>query len=170
MSVRKLLHHTSKSPFEKSCEADHAAQHELDHGDVDVGGGISRMPSESLLRRRDRPSQAKVLSTTQRFGSTSKPLVSADSLQAPGTEAREPLPKLVARVTAVGPDEPQPREASPEAHKDEHRPVAILDRGRMDRKAERQAEGVDPDVPFPPRHPLARIVTPRPPFSVVFTL
>ena len=74
----------------------------------------ARVCSKSLARRRLRPSPAKVRSTTQPRGRTSKPLGgigTLDDFARPPAQPGERLLELVAGVAAIGEDVPEPGEA-----------------------------------------------------------
>ena len=109
-------------------------------------------------------------STIQRLGSTVKPWTSPRRLTIcnPAAHGRRPFDQLP-RVSAVGPNHLEPRKQAHELGQNQLGPVAILDVGRMDHDRQDQTEGIDDDMSFAARDFLARIVSPRPPFSTVLT-
>ena len=76
-------------------------------------------------------------------------------------------------VAGVGPDQIEKREAAPHLVEHQRRPVTVLDRGRVDDNAERQAFGVDQRVDLAPLHLLrgveAYAAVRTTPFSADFT-
>jgi hypothetical protein len=72
-------------------------------------------------------------------------------------------------VAPIGPDPLQARELSDQSSQHQLGPVAVLDVGGMHDHDQEQAQGVYDDVPLAPLDLLAGVVTPRPPFSAVFT-
>ena len=79
--------------------------------------------SQSLAGPQHRPSHAKVLSTTQRRGGTSKPLALSERL----TVSLIQSPKCSGASRGFGPP----------------CPVSILDIGAVDDQTEHQADGID---------------------------
>ena len=72
---------------------------------------LSMVFSKSFTRRRLRPSQANVRSTTQRLGRMWKPLAASerfDDFERPAADGRKGTPQLVAGIAAVGNDLSQP--------------------------------------------------------------
>src|SRR5271168_2023158 len=87
--------------------------------------------SKSLARRRLRPNQEKVRSTTQRRGKTTKALhvvAPLDDLHAQRRHLCHRSVNLPGVVAAIGPDQFEPREAPAYLVEDEPGPVAVLDR------------------------------------------
>jgi hypothetical protein len=146
-----------------------------------------------LLRRRDRPSQAKVRSTIQRQGRSWKPAgISGGSwpgrtqtFETPvhqclttltlGAKRRlHPLDEATA-IARVHPQVPEPREPLlkiGQGLQQEATAVAVRDISGMDQRLEHKALGIDEQVPLAPGQFLASIVAVRvrrPPFSVVLT-
>src|SRR5207245_7508618 len=112
---------------------------------------VSARFSKSLARRRFRPNQEKVRSTTQRRGRTTKPFMSSlrltISMRSSGTFAAA---ASTCQVAAIVPDQFEPGEAP--SYLVEHQPgaVAILDRGRVDDHPHRQSLGLLRPVTFLP--------------------
>src|SRR5436309_15343911 len=69
---------------------------------------------------------------------------------------------------AVREHDPEPAVEPLQAPEEIAGAVGVLDVGGVDDDAERQAAGVDGDVPLPAPDLLGRIVAASPPFSVVF--
>src|ERR1700736_463948 len=93
---------------------------------------VSARFSKYLARRRFRPNQEKVRSTTQRRGRTTKPLQVVAALDDLHAQQRHlghrsfDLPRVVA---AIGPNQFEPREAPADLVEDQPGPVTVLDRG-----------------------------------------
>jgi hypothetical protein len=83
-------------------------------------------------------------------------------------QSSDPREKL-AGVASIGPDTAQAQERVREHAKQQLRAIAILDIGGVNDDGDQQPERVDEQVPLASTDFLARIVTARPPFSVVFT-
>src|SRR5713226_6699177 len=121
---------------------------------------VSARFSKSLARRRFRPNQEKVRSTTQRRGRTTKPFMSSlrltISMRSSGTFATA-ASTCHALLAAIGPDQFEPREAPP--YLVEHQPgaVAILDRGRVDDHPHRQSVGIDQGADLAAFHLFASV-------------
>jgi hypothetical protein len=98
---------------------------------------VSARFSKSLARRRFRPNQEKVRSTTQRHEALHV-VAPLDDRQAQPRHLCHGCVNLPGVVAAIGPDQFEPREAS--AYLVEHQtgPVAVLDRGGMDDDPHRQ--------------------------------
>jgi len=92
-----------------------------------------------------------------------------DDLQGPPPESPRPVDQL-ARLPAVGPDQLQPGESALEQGR-QHQlgPVAVLDVGRMHHHGQHHPQRVYDDMTLAAIDLLARVVSPRPPFSTVFT-
>src|SRR5215469_8618831 len=117
--------------------------------------------SKSLARRRLRLSQARVRSTTQRRGRTSKPTASAvrltiSRLQRPNLASA--CKKLVTGIGAVGEEVAQPWEEVVNGLDDEGCAIAVLHIGRVDRSADHQADGIGHDMALATLDLLGRIV------------
>ena len=121
--------------------------------------------SKSLARRRFRPSQEKVRSTTHRRLMTSKPtalrLRRTTSSRSPLPAARCRLIGLLRIVARVGEDALQPRKAELDLAEQKRRAVSVLNACRMDDEADRQAQCVDERVDLAPFHLLSRLVAHR---------
>ena len=74
-----------------------------------------------------------------------------------------------ASVTSIRPDQLQPGEPAQQFGQHQLRAVSVLNVGGMNHYCQQQPHGVHHDMPFAARYLLARVVTPGPPFSVVFT-
>jgi hypothetical protein len=108
--------------------------------------------SQSLASRRQRPSQAKVRSTTQRRGRTSNPLRrvrALDDFEGPVAELAQGVVQLRPGIAAVGEDVTQPRPAGADGVEHHRCAIAILDTGGVDYHADQQTERVGDDVPLP---------------------
>ena len=131
---------------------------------------VSARFSKSLARRRLRPNQEKVRSTTQRRGRTTKPFVASLRLTIAirHTQRRHlchrgcNLPRVVA---AISPDQCEPREAPAYLVEDQSGPIAAVDRGGVDHDPHRQPFAVDQGADLAALHMLAGVVT----HLVVFT-
>ena len=140
---------------------------ELDRGEGDEGEqGVGEV-SSSLARRRFRPNQENVRSTTQRRGNTTKPVMSAvlDDLDPGGGDLGDGLIDLAGVVAAVRPDQLEPGEAGADLVENEGRAIAILEPGGVDDDTHGQFEGVDQGVDLAALYLLAGVVT----HGVVFT-
>ena len=91
-----------------------------------------------------------------------------DDLQNPPAQFPRPFDQL-ARIAAIGPDQLQPAETALEQGQHEFGPVAILDVGGMHHHGQQQTQRVYDDMTLAPVDLLAGVVSPRPPFSTVFT-
>lgn len=124
--------------------------------------------SKSLARRRHRPSQAKVRSTTQRRGRTSNPFALSDRLTISSTKRPDLLELALqfwTRIAAVGENVAQPRPTLQDRLQNGRRAVAILDAGTVDDEADHQPGGVGNDVALAAIDLLARV---KPPDSAAF--
>jgi hypothetical protein len=143
---------------------------------TDVLARFSRLRA----RRRQRVSQASVLSTIQRFGSTTKPRTTSGRLT---MRSRQRPPRRAAPrraggarppVSGVGEDGEDEGEQRPRAAVEhQRRAVAVLHAGRMHDDVQQQSERVDQDVVLDALDPLARVeadrVDRRAPFSAALT-
>ena len=105
---------------------------------------------------------------------TDRMIRALDDFQLPGTERPHCGGCAFSLIAAVGENPLDEREQPPHGLEDEQTTVAILDAGRMNHNAQREAERVDQDMSllsfdFLPRV-IARRVDPRPPFSAPLTL
>jgi hypothetical protein len=109
--------------------------------------------------------QAKVRSTTQRRGNTSKPVAdaAADDLEGDVGLVGGPLDET-ASVAAVGEDAGDEGVALARALERQLAAVAILDVGTMDADSEEPTIGVGQDVALAPGDLLARVVALFAPF------
>jgi putative transposase len=92
---------------------------------------LAMVVSKSFASRRLRPDQPRVRSTTQRRGSTSKPLAWSDRLTISRVHCPSPASAVSSfspGVSAVGKDvTQQPREEIADRRQNPRRPVAVLD-------------------------------------------
>jgi hypothetical protein len=72
-------------------------------------------------------------------------------------------------VSSIGPDELKSAESFAQAFEDQFSAVAVLHGGFVDDDGDNQAECVDDNVAFSPVDLLARVISAKPPFSVVLT-
>ena len=72
-------------------------------------------------------------------------------------------------VGRIGPDYLEPRESAQQFGQHQFGSIPVLDVGGMNHHVQEQSSGVHYDVALASRHPLARVIAARPPFSVVFT-
>src|SRR3954449_11396155 len=108
---------------------------------------LSIVFSQSLARRRHRPSQASVRSTTHRRGNTSFGRVgSLDDLDRPVTLPLEGVAQFAARKASIGEDVAQPWKPVADGLEQRRGSVAILHIGRMNQDEEHQPERVSDDV------------------------
>ena len=91
-----------------------------------------------------------------------------DNLQKPTTEGVCPLHKL-SSISAICPDQLEPRKSPHQFRKHKLGPVSVLDIRSMDDNGQKQSQSVYDDMAFASRDLLARVVAARPPFSVVLT-
>ena len=106
------------------------------------------------------------------FGQDLEPLHvvgSFDDLQAPPTSQGLNPQNQLAGVAAVSPDQSQPAPAAYQMLQHQFRPVTVLNVRRVDHHHQDQPQRIDDDVPLAPVDLLARVISPRPPFSVVLT-
>ena len=89
-------------------------------------------------------------------------------LQTPATHFLGPLHQFAA-VGPVGPNHLQPGILPHHTLQYQLGAVPILNVGRMHRHCQQKPQGIHHNMPFAALHLLARIVTPWPPFSAVFT-
>ncbi len=91
-----------------------------------------------------------------------------DDLQYPAARLLHPIDQLSA-VAAICPNELQSRKLVPCFFQNLLGTVAVLNVGRVNDHTQQQTNRIDQNMPFPTFYLFARIVTSRPPFSVVFT-
>src|SRR5215471_16744122 len=122
--------------------------------------------SKSFASRRLRPNQPRVRSTTQRRGSTSKPLAWSDRLTISSVHWPSParaVSRFLAGVSAVRKDVTQPGEEIADRCQHSRRPVAILDVGCVHLGADQMPTGVSDDMALAALDLFARVVTARTP-------
>ena len=92
-----------------------------------------------------------------------------DNVQNPAAQKHGPGDEF-ARVASIGPDALQPRVQTSELAQHQLGTVTILHIRSVHHHRQNRTERIDDDVSLAPVDLLARVVTPRPPFSVVLTL
>ena len=121
--------------------------------------------SKSLANRRHRLSQAKVRSTTQRLGRTSKPCAVSERLTIstanPGNSLAEAGTEFRPLVTAVSEQLFQEGEQPEQGRQNQYPAVALLNVGRMNHRMHQQTLGIHHDMPLLAVDLLARIITRR---------
>ena len=155
----------------KSWGACQAAEHESGHSGVDPGFGgfrqcfiilaqspVPAQPGESALHH---PASGQHLKAVAVPGTP-------HYLQSPTRQCRHPLDQL-SGVAAICPDQAQPGKPSGQLADDQLGPIPVLHVGWVHRHRQQQSLGIHHNMPFAAFHLLARVVPPRPPFSVVFT-
>ena len=147
---------------------------------------LAMVASKSLARRRLRPSQAKVRSTTQRRGRTLKPVTSSlrltissvhwpifstpgqdlearhvvaslDDLQRPLADLFQRLAEFRSGVVAIGEDVAQPGEGPSDRGEQRRRTVAVLDMGGVNHASDEPPAGVGEDMALAPLNQLAGV-------------
>ena len=129
---------------------------------------VSARFSKSLARRRLRPNQEKVRSTTHRRGKTTKPfyvVAPFDNLHAQSRHLCHRRVYLPGVVAAIGPDQFEPWEPPTDLVEHKTGPVAVLDRGGMDDDPHRQPFTIHQSVDLAALDLLTGVV----PHLVVFT-
>ena len=134
--------------------------------------------SQSLASRLQRPSHAKVLSTTQRFGRTTNAFSVIRTLDDLDIHARhyfrDGAAKQRALIAAIGVEFHQERIHAEHGRHDQCAAVTILDIGGMNDGMDQQALRIDENMPLLALDLLSRVVARRinrsPPFSALFTL
>src|SRR3954465_4521375 len=111
---------------------------------------LSIVFSQSLARRRHRPSQASVRSSG-RVGSL-------DDLDGPVTMTLEGIAQFAARIASIGEDMPQPWKPVADGLEQRRGSVAILHIGRMNKDEEHDAQRVSDDVALAPVDLFASVV------------
>src|SRR5262249_41027202 len=81
----------------------------------------------------------------------------------------DPLDAVAFLVRAIRPDELEAREAAREEGEQPFAALVVLEIGFMHQHRHQQAVGIHQDVPLPPLHCFAPVVTAEPPFWLVFT-
>ena len=92
----------------------------------------------------------------------------SDDLQQPATEGTSPMDQLPS-VAPIGPDQLEPRVPSHQFAQHQFGSVAVLDVRSVDDNRQKQAKRINYQMALAARDLLARIIAPRPPFSVVLT-
>ena len=151
------------------CEA---AQHDLDHGEADEGGGD---PGVTLEVAREAavaadPGEGALDDPALGQGLEARDVGPRDDLDPPRAAAREAPREAGPAIAAVGEDAlDEGEEASGAPVEHARRAVAILDVGGVDDDVQQQAKRVDEDVTLASRRLLARVVARRidrgPPFE-----
>ena len=144
--------------------------HQIDHGNADHGltafdecfvvfgqSAISTQPGEGPFHN---PSFGQNLKGVHRGA--------FDDLNHPAIPPGRPIHEA-SGIPAVGEDEFQSAESSPQAFHQQLAAVAVLDVGGMHDQRQDQAQRVDEHMPLAPPDFLARVITAVPPFSAVFT-
>ena len=148
-----------------------AAQHDPGHGSVDPSFRSFR---QTLIILAQTPLQIQPAEGAFHHPTPGQYLESmllpgpAHQLQIPATRFLGPLHQLAA-VGPVGPNYLQPGILPQQTLQHQLGAVPVLYVGRMHRHCQQQPQGIDHYVALAPLHLLARIVTPWPPFSAVFT-
>src|SRR5438045_1580943 len=130
--------------------------------------------SQSLAGLRQRLSQARVRSTIQRLGRTTKPLAWSERLTMSTQDVRHGLLKFGSLITAIGIELEQEREHAEQGGEQQHPAVAILEVGGMNDRVQQQPLRIYQDMALLPSDLLACVITGRvdrgPPFSALLTL
>ena len=146
----------------------------MHHGDLNPGFVLSLCSLFAVLCSESAasfPARRKYRSTTHRLWKHHE-LVAVRVAPHHGQQptAGSPGPRhQPARVPSIGPDDPQPWEPAQQLGQHQLGAVPVLDAGSMNHHIQEQAHGVHYDVAFASGNPFTGIITPRPPFSVVFT-
>ena len=143
----------------------------MNHGDVNpslTGGGQSfivfAQPSTSA-----QPSQGSFYYPAARQHLEAMTFWGTlDDLQQPVPNRVSPTHQLPG-IGTVGPNQLEARKATQELAEHQLGAIPILNIGGMDHHGQEQSQGIHYNVAFASTNLLARVVTPRPPFSVVFT-
>ena len=93
-----------------------------------------------------------------------------DDFDGPLADTVQGVLELVSGIAAISEHMSQPREAPDDFREHQRRSVAVLDIGGVDHGMDEISLGVGEDVALTPLDLLARVIAPRPPGSVVFTL
>ena len=146
--------------------------HDVDHDQVDhrFTGGWKRFVvlAHSTIPA-DPPKGALYDPALRQHGEADERVGTFHDFQYPTAEQLRPSDQF-ARVAAVGPDFLQSRVHAAKLLEHQLGAVAVLDVRGMYHDGQNQPQRVDDDVPLATIDLLARVVTPRPPFSVVLTL
>lgn len=146
-------------------------EHQVDHGYADerFTGLRERLVVFGQATVTSQPGKGAFHNPAARQYGEAMRFPTPDNLQHPAAELLHPLNELAA-VAGVGPDESQPLEAPFEFAQHQLGAVSILDIRCMHHHGQHQAHRVHHHVALAPSQLLGRVVSPRPPFSVVFTV
>ena len=174
VEILSLNDHEAMLPLRgclKSWSTYQAAEHESGHSRVDPGFGGFRQcfiilaqspapahPGESALHH---PAPGQHLKAVAVPRAPHYP-------QSPTRQCRHPLDQL-SGLAAIRPDQAQPGKPSGQLANDQLGPIPVLHVGWVHHHRQQQSLGIHHNMPFAAFHLLARVVPPRPPFSVVFT-
>ena len=92
----------------------------------------------------------------------------SDDLQQPATEGTSPIDQLPS-VAPIGPDQLEPGVSPGQSAQHQFGSVAVLDIRSVDNDRQKQAKRINYQMALAAGDLLARIIAPRPPFSVVLT-
>ena len=123
---------------------------------------VSARFSKSLARRRFRPNQEEVRSTTQRRRRATNPFfvfAPLDDLYAQQQHHRHRSGNLPRVVAAIGPDQFEPRAATAYFVEDQSGLMAVPDRGGVDVGPHRPPFAIDQGVDLAALHLLVGVVT-----------
>ena len=95
-------------------------------------------------------------------------ITSLNNLQYPVAHRGTPVNQL-AGVPTVRPDQRQPRKQTSQFFQNQHRPVTILDIGRVNHHGQYQTQRIYHQMAFSTGYLLAGVIPSLPPFSAVFT-
>ena len=99
----------------------------------------------------------------------------AVAVRIPTRHAQHPAPSgpgprhQSASVRGISPDDLEPGKSIQQLYQDQLGSIPVLDVGGMNHHGQKQPGGIHCNVALAPGYLLARVVAPRPPFSVVFT-
>src|SRR5947209_1404574 len=147
------------------------SDHQVDHREPDPGlatlAGLFVVFGEPAILRQ--PAEGAFNDPTMRLHHESLGIVrTLDDLQNPASKGGHPGDELPC-VSAVGPDEPQPRERTPQFREHPFGAVSVLDPSTVDHYRQDQPERIDDQVALAPFNVLAFVVAVGPPFCAVFT-
>jgi hypothetical protein len=91
-----------------------------------------------------------------------------DDLQNPPGHPLDPLNEL-SRIASIGPYQGELGKPPQQFAQDQLGPIPVLNMSGVDYDGQQQSQTVHHDMPLAPLHLLPRVITARPPFSVVFT-
>ena len=93
---------------------------------------------------------------------------SSDDLKQPASEGTSPIDQL-SRVRPVSPNQLEPGVPSGQFTQHQFGSVSVLNIGRVDDDRHKQTKRINYDMALAASDLLARVISPRPPFSVVLT-